>query len=126
MTECCTASVGHHCWCPLVKSGKLQTDDSVTDEALEGMERAAEYHELKEMLFKTDPELCAHVAKQLDIPYSHDAEHGPQFGEKMRQGLEHAWKLATDFGMHGDVEREAGKRAARRASFILQQRHHYE
>lgn len=82
-----------------------------------------EYHETKAEIFRSDPELMAHVAKQLDIDISNE-DFGPRFGEKMRQGIDRAWVLA--FETWDTVEHKAMVRAARRASLIMHNRRNEE
>lgn len=111
--------------CQLAGKGSMHFqpwDPVTTDDEAEELRVA--YHELTRELFFSDLELQEHVAKNADIPFAADAEHGPQFGEKMHAAMEHAWKLATDWCERRKraVEHACYCRSARRASRILNTR----
>lgn len=75
---------------------------------------AEEYHELKESLFRTDPDVLAHVRKQMDVTDTTG-------WRRMQTGLDLAWERSGAGSTLVGYEPESGwmRRAAHRTSDII-------
>ncbi len=84
-------------------------------------ERMEEYSDLKEQLFRSDPDVIAHVCKQLDMKVSAEMMVSARFIE----GMDLAWRRSGGEGfatVSHHPELEWMVRAAHRASLIVQNR----